>query len=125
MRSEKGSLASEASPFFSSTSSRWISKVCAPTLSLSRVPNELPAEIAIQRSFHQRADLYDNRKCPCDAPPHLLNLSPNNAISQQQRERLDRMCFRKGETTRGVKRGTKTNREFSIPQSREFHPIDS
>src|SRR5438105_10706316 len=57
MRREKGSFASVLMPCFSSFSRRWISKDCAPTLSLSRVPKELPAGMAIL-SFPLSGQLY-------------------------------------------------------------------
>src|SRR6202163_2335655 len=47
IRREKGSLPRFATRFFSSASRRCISKFCAPTRSVSRVPNVFPAEMAI------------------------------------------------------------------------------
>src|SRR6266481_891888 len=62
MRREKGNLARLVMPCFSSVSRRWISKVCAQTLSWSRVPKEFPADRGILTVLSlPPVALYDNR----------------------------------------------------------------
>src|SRR6266481_41175 len=62
MRREKGNFARLVMPCFSSVSRRWISKVCAQTLSWSRVPKEFPADRGILTVLSlPPVALYDNR----------------------------------------------------------------
>src|SRR6202521_3123922 len=62
MRRENGSFSRLVICCFSSASRRWISKLCAPTLSVSRVPKEFAVDRGIPAVLSlPQAALYDNR----------------------------------------------------------------
>src|SRR5277367_5673029 len=80
MRREKGSLLTWPIPFFSRCSSRRISKLWAPTCSVSLVPKEFAAEMDIPAYLSRRSSLYDNRIPITRRTAILVGVSLENGV---------------------------------------------